>query len=101
MSDHVTASLSERILASRLVDAETLAAARAAVGGNEERLAHHLVREGLLTQYQLRQLRNGATKFHVDKYVIVDYVGRGGNAIVFKARHTLLAQRYVALKTFD
>ncbi|HXG08231.1 MAG TPA: protein kinase [Gemmataceae bacterium] len=101
MNHHVATSLSDRILMARLLDPETLAIARTAVSNNEERLAHYLVREGLLTAYQVRQLRAGATKFHVDKYVIVDYIGRGGNAIVFKARHTLLPQRYVALKTFD
>jgi serine/threonine protein kinase len=43
----------------------------------------------------------GATGFHVDKYVVVDCIGRGGNGVVFKAKHTLLANRYVALKTID
>lgn len=101
MNQQVQASLCDRILSSKLLDTQTLDIARTSVGDDEERLAYYLVEEGLLTPYQLRQIRNGATKFHVDKYVIVDYVGRGGNAIVFKARHTLLPQRHVALKTFD
>jgi serine/threonine-protein kinase len=101
MNQPVATPLSQRILASHLLDEETLTFARAAAGGDDDLLAQHLIREGLLTLYQVRQLRNGATKFHVDKYVIVDYIGRGGNAVVFKARHMLLPNRYVALKTFD
>src|SRR5262249_52884423 len=34
-------------------------------------------------------------------YVVVDYLGRGGNSLVFKARHTMMPQRYVALKTLE
>jgi serine/threonine protein kinase len=90
-----------RLVKTRLLDAQQVAAARAVAGDDEEALARHLIREGLLTRFQARQLRAGATSFHVDKYVVVDCLGRGGNSVVFKARHVLLPQRYVALKTLD
>lgn len=35
------------------------------------------------------------------KYVVVDCIGRGGNGLILKARHTLLPNRHVALKTLD
>src|SRR6187397_2826308 len=94
-------SLSQRLLNSRLLGAERLSAASKAVAGDDNALLHYLVREGLVTRFQARQIRAGATSFHVDKYIVVDCLGRGGNGVVFKARHTLLPQRYVALKTID
>jgi eukaryotic-like serine/threonine-protein kinase len=89
-------TLSERLLASRLVSAAQLGEALAAVGDEDDSLLLHLVEKGLLTRFQARQLRGGAKSFHVGNYVVVDYLGRGGNSIVFKARHTLMPQRYVA-----
>jgi eukaryotic-like serine/threonine-protein kinase len=101
MDDSMPTSFPERLLATRLLDQEKLDAARAAVGDQEGTLARYLVREGLLTRFQVRQIRAGATSFHVDKYVVVDCLGRGGNSIVYKARNILLPNRFVALKTLD
>ena len=89
------------LLASGLLTADQVAGARAVAGDEPRGLAAYLVREGLLTQFQARQVRAGATTFHIGKYVVGDCLGRGGNSIVFKARHTLLPQRHVALKTLD
>jgi serine/threonine-protein kinase len=91
----------QRLLASRLLEEETVAAARAAAGGDETALARYLVQQGLLTRFQVRQLHAGATGFRVDNYVVLDCVGRGGNGVVFKARHSLAPDRLVALKTLD
>ncbi len=101
MNSQLQFTFAERLLASRLLDGEKISSALKAVGEDEAPLAHYLVREGLLTRFQVRQLSAGATSFHVDKYVVVDCLGRGGHSIVYKARHTLLPQRYVALKTLD
>ena len=101
MNMQLEMTFSQRVLATRLLDVEQLRSASAAVSGDERALAAHLVREGLLTRFQSRQVRAGATNFHVDKYIVVDCLGRGGNGVVFKARHTLLPGRYVALKTLD
>src|SRR5579885_1126331 len=100
MNVQLRTSFADRLRASRLLGADTLAAARAAAGDGEA-LAQYPLREGLLTRFQVRQLKAGATSFHVDKYVVVDCLGRGGNSIVYKARHTLVPQRHVALKTLD
>jgi serine/threonine protein kinase len=93
--------LAHQLVKTRLLNAEKLAAARAVVGDDEEELVNHLIREGVLTRFQARQLKAGATSFHVDKYIVVDCLGRGGNSIVYKARHMHMPQRYVALKTLD
>jgi serine/threonine protein kinase len=91
----------KRLLASRLLDAEQIKAARAVAGRGDRALARHLVQQGLLTRFQVRQLYMGASSFRVDKYIILDCLGRGGNGVVFKARHSLMAHRLVALKTLD
>jgi serine/threonine protein kinase len=91
----------QRLEKCRLVSPEQIAAATAATGGSEPQLSRYLVQQGLLTRFQASQLRSGVTRFHVDKYVVVDYIGRGGHSLVFKARHTLLPNRHVALKVFD
>jgi serine/threonine-protein kinase len=91
----------ERLHASRLLDAGQVEAARQASGGDEMALARYLVEQGLVTRFQVRQLHAGATGFRVHKYVVLDCLGRGGNGVVFKARHALLPQCLVALKTLD
>src|SRR3954454_18848212 len=91
----------QRLQASRLLDGEKIEAAVAAAGADEKALAAYLLREGLLTRFQVRQLFAGATSFHVDKYVVLDCLGRGGTGIVYKARHSLMPNRFVALKTVD
>jgi serine/threonine protein kinase len=91
----------QRLIASQLLDPSAVEAACTAAGGDETALARHLVEHGLLTRFQVRQLHAGATGFRVDKYVVLDCLGRGGNGIVFKARHSLMGNRLVALKTLD
>jgi serine/threonine protein kinase len=101
MKTPVADSFTQRLAASRLVSSHQLAQAKALAGSDEKALVQHLLAQGVLTRFQVRQLRAGARQFHVDKYTVVDYLGRGGNSIVFKARHNLLPGRYVALKTLD
>jgi serine/threonine protein kinase len=93
--------IAHKLVKTRLLDAQQVAAAQAIVGDDEGALISHLIRQGLVTRFQARQLRAGATSFHVDKYIVVDCLGKGGNSVVFKARHVLIPQRYVALKTLD
>jgi serine/threonine protein kinase len=100
MINAVKASLAERLVSSGLITDKQLASARAVVG-EDAKLGDHLAREGLITPFQLRQLRTGATSFLVGKYVVVDCLGRGGHGVVYKARHTLMPNRFVALKTVD
>jgi serine/threonine-protein kinase len=94
-------SFVQRLATSKLIEPARLAQLREAIGDDEQALCEYCLRHGLLTRFQARQLRAGARHFHVDKYVVVDYLGRGGNSLVFKARHSLLTGRTVALKTLD
>ena len=91
----------ERLAGTQLLEPEQLAAARLAVGDDEKALTDYLLARGQLTRFQARQLRAGATSFCVGKYVVLDCIGRGASGIVFKARHRLMANRLVALKTVD
>jgi serine/threonine protein kinase len=101
MESTLATTFLQRLQASRLLPAEQVAQARATAGDEEPNLSRYLVQRGLLTPFQARQLRLGSASFIVDKYVVVDFLGRGAHSIVYKARNTLLPNRYVALKTID
>src|SRR5258707_134863 len=61
-------------------------------------LADRLVHEGVLTRYQAdRLLRNKAHGLVVDRYVILERLGEGAMARVYKAHHRLMG-RVVAIK---
>jgi eukaryotic-like serine/threonine-protein kinase len=60
-------------------------------------LAHQLINEGTLTQFQARRLLRGKKRLDFGRYVLVDHIGQGGRGRVFKARHRLM-DRVVALK---
>src|SRR5262249_26061201 len=100
MSPGTTTTFAERLVASGLLTPDEVAAACDAAGDGDA-LAAYLGRQGQLTPFQVKQLRAGASSFFVGKYVVVDCIGRGGNGIVFKARHKLMGKRFVALKTID
>jgi serine/threonine-protein kinase len=89
------------LIASALLPAEQVTAACQAVGDDQVALADYLVRNELLTSFQVRQLSAGASNFHVGPYVVLDCLGRGGSGIIFKARSGLPPHRIVALKTLD
>jgi serine/threonine-protein kinase len=61
-------------------------------------LAERLVKDGVLTQYQVnRFLRNKAYGMVVGRYVILDRIGSGSMGRVYKAHHQMM-DRLVALK---
>jgi serine/threonine-protein kinase len=84
---------------SNLLSEDELTTAIGVVGEKEPQLSRHLVAKGLLTKFQASRLRTGVTGFFVDKYIVVDFIGKGGNSVVYKARHRYLPNRIVALKT--
>ncbi len=60
--------------------------------------AEHLVREGLLTQWQADKLLDGRHRgFFLGKYKLLDHLGSGGMSSVYLAEHVLM-QRRVAIK---
>jgi serine/threonine protein kinase len=83
---------------SRLLSpAQRVEAKRLCQGLKDEAAARELVRNNLLTSWQAEQLLRGRTKFHVGKYKLLKFRGRGAMGIVFKAQHPEL-DRIVAVK---
>ncbi len=61
-------------------------------------LCRKLLKAELLTSFQLRAITHGKTRgLRMDRYVILDRIGKGGMGQVFKAKHAKM-KRVVALK---
>ena len=65
--------------------------------GDSLALAHELITDGTLTEFQARRLLWGKKRLGLGRYAFVDHLGRGARGRVFKARHRLM-DRIVALK---
>jgi serine/threonine-protein kinase len=86
--------------ASRLFTAAQLAAIESIHAGCDEAdvLLDALVCQGMLTAYQVEQIRIGfGDSLVLGQYAIVDRLGEGGMAQVYKAEHIIM-KRQVALK---
>ncbi|HVW39270.1 MAG TPA: FHA domain-containing serine/threonine-protein kinase [Pirellulales bacterium] len=66
----------------------------AALGLNSLGLANHLGEKGLITSWQALQLLAGQTSFFLGPYRLLERIGSGGAAVIYKARHVKLG--YVA-----
>jgi len=97
------ASFVESLTQSGLMTAEEVRAFIAALPPGRQPvtgadLARELYRAGRLTKYQCQAVYQGKTRILVlGNYVVLDRLGRGGMALVFKAQHRRM-QRIVALK---
>lgn len=96
-----TSPFLQNLLNSKLVEPEPIRKAHEATAGDEKATAQLLIDQGHLTTFQAKQLLAGQVGFRVEKYIILDCLGRGSHGIVFKARHSLIPNRFVALKTID
>jgi serine/threonine protein kinase len=81
-----------------LSPAQLTAAAEHPSAGSAAGLARALEAEGVLTGYQAEQLLAGKSRgFVLGPYRILDYLGQGATAYIFKAAHTA-TQQVVAVK---
>jgi len=84
---------------SELLEGEQLEKARqiAQAHAHPKTAARALVQEGLLSRWQAGQLLAGRSSFLLNKYKLIDLLGRGGMGSVFLAQHCTMNRR-VALK---
>jgi serine/threonine protein kinase len=71
--------------------------ARRAASQDSLVMAHQLIDDGTLTEFQARRLLWGKKRLAFGRYALLDSIGKGGRGRVFKARHRLM-DRVVALK---
>src|SRR5690606_37643073 len=90
----------DRVRRSKLLEDERLdaLAERARGGVAVDQLCDELIREGALTPYQVNMIDAGQAESLVwGQYRILDEVGTGGSAKVYKAVHAMMG-RVVAIK---
>ena len=99
----IRSKFSSQAILSNLVTPEqldqALAELRSASGSDEPlvevddaQLAAELIEMGILTNYQVEQIKTGRTKFNLGPYIITDWVGQGGMGHVYKAVHQVMGR---------
>ena len=96
--DMTAIELAQTIASSGLVAADALSGLVEAARGDAQVLAEWLVRDHLLTRFQVDAFREGrGDTLSLGNYEILDRLGAGGMGTVYKARHRRM-KRIVALK---
>ena len=97
------ATFFDRLRQSRLLSETELeqAASRFGDPATDQDIADALVKEGVLSPYQARQVCAGDTQpLVLSQYRLLDELGRGGMGRVYKALHTIMG-RVVAIKVIS
>ncbi|MEK6235006.1 MAG: protein kinase, partial [Planctomycetales bacterium] len=85
---------------SKLLPAGQIASAENVGLGDPKEFARSLVKQGLLTAWQARQLLAGRHTFFLRKYKLLDKLGEGGMGAVYKAEQAPM-KRIVAVKVMS
>lgn len=101
------ATFRNQILETGLISAEDLSRIEEAISQNltgtdaVQHLARELVRQRVLTKYQVEQIYAGkGSTLRLGNYVVIDELGRGGMGAVLKAEHIRM-KRMVAVKVLS
>lgn len=87
----------ERVDAAEIELQGTIEATAAPADVWDKGVADLLVRQGVLTRFQAREMLAGRRRFRLGHYTVLDEIGRGGMGQVFLAEHALMG-RSVAIK---
>lgn len=96
ISQLVTQDQLDQAIAS--IQADAGGAAVPLVEVDDEALSNRLIEMGVLTVYQVKELKTGRNKFTLGQYIITDWIGQGGMGRVYRGVHQVLG-RECAIKT--